>query len=69
MFIEVQSEAEETQTLVYTGRQQHQELLDDALKEGGKSRRRREKRKTAFKDLPNANDRQLLPEVAQAGTW
>lgn len=34
VLIEVQSEAEETQTLIRAGHQQHQELLDDALKEG-----------------------------------
>lgn len=33
MFIEVQPEAKETQTLIQTGHQQHQELLDDALRE------------------------------------
>lgn len=33
MFIEVQSEAEEPQALVCTGHQQHQEMLDDALRE------------------------------------
>ena len=33
VFIEVQPEAEETQALVGAGHQQHQELLDDALKE------------------------------------
>lgn len=32
MLIEVQSEAEEAQTLIGTGHQQHQELLDDALR-------------------------------------
>lgn len=32
MLIEVQSEAEEAQALIGTGHQQHQELLDDALR-------------------------------------
>lgn len=51
MFIEVQSEAEETQTLVWTGHQQHQELLDDALTDGEKKGRcEEEKQLIAFKD-------------------
>lgn len=33
VLIEVQSEAEEAQALVCTGHQQHQEVLDDALRE------------------------------------
>lgn len=45
VFIEVQSEAEETQTLIRTCHQQHQELLDDALYDGqgaGRGQKRKE---------------------------
>jgi len=49
VLIEVQSEAEEMQTLIRTGHQQHQELLDDALEEEERQVCEKEKQPTGSK--------------------